>query len=45
MAANTLIEVLVLCNGAQIYLDQYDVTRGKLGKDFWSPLTRLCDLT
>jgi len=29
LAANTLIEVLEFCNGAQINLDQYDVSRGK----------------
>ena len=29
LAANILIEVLELCNGAQIYLDKYNVTRRK----------------
>ena len=29
LAANTLMEVLEFCNGAHIYLNQYNVARGK----------------
>jgi len=43
MAANTLIEVLEVGNGAQIYLDQYSVTQGKQDM-ILKDIRRLCDL-
>ena len=35
VAANTLIDIQEFCNGAQIYLDQYDVTPGNSVLGMW----------